>query len=324
MRELLIMADFSAASIQKIREAAGHHFQVVALSPDCEPMMRYAAFRTAEAIIGEPNEEELELAPLLKWLQITWSGADRYTKSAAFPAGVTLTTATGAFGVTISEYVLGGLLTLCRRLPAYRSYQQRGVARSAGAEKLLFGGTALILGTGDIGSNVARRLKAFGMTTIGVCRQRRALPPEFDEVWTLAEAEALLPRADVVVGCLPETAETRNYFDKKRLLAMKRDAILANVGRGSLIVTDDLAEVLAEGHLYGAVLDVTEPEPLPKGHPLRRMRNVILTPHVAGVSFAAEETERKIAAICCDNVRRYINGWPMRNQVDFQTGYRRK
>lgn len=324
MRELLIMADFSPASVRKLREAAGPGFQVDVLSPDSEPMLRYAAFRTAEVIIGEPNGEELELAPRLKWLQITWSGADRYTKDPAFPAGVTLTSATGAFGVTISEHVLGGILTLCRHLPAYRYYQQRGVHRMAAPEKLLYGGTALILGTGDIGTQVARRLKAFGMTVVGVCRERRPLPPDFDEVRTLAEAEGVLPLADVVVCCLPDTAATRGYFDRARLLRLKSDAILVNVGRGSLVVSNDLAAVLAEGHLYGAVLDVTEPEPLPKNHPLRRMRNVVLTPHVAGVSFSAEETERKITAICCDNLRRYLNGWPLRNQVDFQTGYRRR
>lgn len=162
------------------------------------------------------------------------------------------------------------------------------------------------------------------MTVVGVCRERRPLPPDFDEVRTLAEAESVLPLADVVVCCLPDTAATRGYFDRARLLRMKSDAILVNVGRGSLVVSDDLAAVLAEGHLYGAVLDVTDPEPLPKNHPLRRMRNVVLTPHVAGLGFNTEETERKITAICCDNLRRYQNGWSLRNQVDFRTGYRRR
>lgn len=325
MRELLIMADFSAASLQKIESTVGSAFRVVTLPADSEPLLRYAAFRTAEVIIGEPSAAELELAPLLRWLQITWSGADRYTKTGNFPLGVALTNATGAFGVTIAEHVLGTLLSLCRRLPVYRSYQFRGVDRSAGAEKLLSGGTALVLGTGDIGTQVAKRLKAFDMKVIGICRQRRPLPPEFDEVWTLREAERFLPEADAVVCCLPESPETRRYFDRERLLLLKQDAVLVNVGRGSLIVADDLAEVMAGGHLFGAALDVTDPEPLPKEHPLRKQRNVILTPHIAGIGFgAAEETERKITALCCDNLRRYLNNWPLRNQVDFVTGYRRK
>jgi len=325
MRELLILADFSPASVQKIRETAGPGFHVEVLPSDCEPMMRYAAFRTAEVIIGEPTGEELEMAPLLKWLQLTWAGADRYTRNPGFPAGVTLTNASGAFGVTIAEHVMAGVLTLCRHLPVYRSYQSRTVSRVVAAEKLLSGGTAMIFGTGDIGTQTAKRMKAFGMTVVGVCRTRRPQAAEFDRIVTLPEADALLPMADVIVGCMPDSAQTRHYFDKERMLKLKEDAILVNVGRGSLIVSDDLAEVLQAGHLFGAVLDVTEPEPLPADHPLRHLRNVVLTPHIAGLSFGgAEDTERKITAICCDNIRRYLTGWPLRNQVDFETGYRKR
>ena len=329
MRELLILGTpaehFSAASIEKMRAAAGHEFDVVALPPDSEPMLRYAAFRTAEVIIGEPTGEELELAPQLKWLQITWAGADKYTKAPFFPPDVTLTCASGAYGVTISEHVIAMLLSLCRHLPAYRSYQHRTIHRFYRPERLLSGGTAVILGAGDIGSNTALRLKAFGMHTVGVCRTRKPLPPEFDEVCTLAEASRVLPLADVVICCLPGTAETYRYFDEARLRTLKQDAILVNVGRGTLIDSDALARVMAEGHLFGAALDVTDPEPLPKGHPLRKMRNVIITPHIAGIGLgAAADTERRITAICCDNIRRYCSGWPLRNQIDFQTGYRKR
>jgi len=324
MRELLITAEFSEASIEKLREAAGPNFHVEVLAPDSEPMMRYVAFRTAEVIIGEPNEEELELAAGLRWLQLTWAGADRYIKNPNFPAGVVLTNASGAFGVTVSEHILAGVLTLCRHLTAYRTYQFRTVARPAGKEKLLFGGTALIFGTGDIGTQTAKRLKAFGMKVIGVFRSRRPQSEDFDRLITMAEADRFLPLADLVVGCVPETKQTMRYFDRERLLQMKEDAILVNVGRGSFVVTEDLAELLQKGHLFGAVLDVTDPEPLPPDHTLRHLRNVILTPHVAGPSFGAEETEKKITAICCDNLRRYNSAWPLRNQVDFATGYRRR
>lgn len=325
MRELLIMADFSPASIRKLREAAGPDFQVEVVSSESEPMIRYAAFRTAEVIIGEPSREELEAAPLLKWLQITEERADNYTRETGFPSGAVLTNASGAFGITIAEHVLAGILTLCRHLPAYRSYQQRTVDRPAGKEKLLFGGTALILGTGDVGTQVAKRLKAFGMTIVGVCRHRRPQTPDFDRIVTLPEAEALLSSADVVVGCLPENPETVGYFDEGRIMLLKEDAILVNVGRGSLVDCEALAAALHAGHLFGAVLDVTDPEPLPKEHPLRRMRNVVLTPHVAGCGLGSvAETEKKITAICCDNLRRYRSGWPLRNQVDFETGYRKR
>lgn len=324
MRNLLIMADFSPASIERIRAAAEPEFRVEVLPPDAEPMLRYAGFRTAEVIIGEPLREELALAPLLQWLQITWAGTDRYTQSGGFPQDLMLTNASGAFGVTISEHAIGGLLALCRHLPVYRSYQQRGVAHMAAREKLLYGGTAVIFGAGDIGSAVARRLRVFNMRTIGICRRARLTPPDFDEIHTMEEAERFLPKADVVVCCLPNTPETKGYFDRERLLKIKADAVLVNVGRGNLICTEDLTSVLQEGHLFGAVLDVTDPEPLPKRHPLRKMRNVILTPHVAGLSLGgAEETEQMIVGICCDNIRRYIQGEPLCNQVDPRLGYRK-
>lgn len=325
MRDLLIMADFSPDSIEQIKAAAGSVFHVEVLPSDAEPMMRYAGFRTAEVIIGEPLAEELELAPQLKWLQITWAGTDRYTQASSFPSDITLTNASGAFGVTISEHAISGMLSLCRHLPVYRSYQQRGVAHVAAREKLLYGGTAVIFGAGDIGTEIARRLRAFNMRTIGICRTPRAVSPDFDETRTLAEADAVLPKADVVICCLPNTPETRGYFDRERLLKIKSDAILVNVGRGNLIHTEDLAEVMQEGHLFGAALDVTDPEPLPKGHPLRKMRNVVLTPHVAGLSLGgAEATEQMIVGICCDNLRRYIGGEPLCNQVDLQLGYRKR
>lgn len=325
MRELLIIADFSEDSVQRMREAAGPYYQVTHLPPDSEPMMRYAAFRTAEVIVGEPTREELEMAPALKWLQLTCAGAERYVGDLDFPKGAQLTNASGAFGATVSEHVLAGVLTLCRYLPTYRTYQFRTVARPAGKEKLLFGAVAMIFGTGDVGSQTAKRMKAFGMKVIGVCRSRRPQSADFDRIITMAEADRFLPMADVVVGCLPETKLTRGYLGKERIDSMKNDAILVNVGCGSFVDTDALAAALQEDRLFGAVLDVTEPEPLPSDHVLRHLRNVVLTPHVAGPAFGgAEETERKIATICCDNIRRYASGWPLRNQVDFATGYRKR
>ena len=323
MRDLLIMADFSPESIERIRAAAEPVFHVEVLPSNSEPMLRYAGFRTAEVIIGEPQVEELELAPQLKWMQITWAGTDRYTQNGTIPPEILLTNASGAFGVTISEHAIGGLLALCRHLPIYRSYQMRGVTHMAHREKLLYGGTAVIFGAGDIGTEIARRLRMFNMRTIGISRTAHALPPEFDEGYTLEEAEQVLPKADVVICCLPNTPETRGYFNRERLLKIKSDAVLVNVGRGNLICTEDLTAVMQEGHLFGAVLDVTDPEPLPKRHPLRKMRNVILTPHVAGLSLGgAEATEQMIVGICCDNIRRYVAGEPLRNQVDLQLGYR--
>ena len=133
---------------------------------------------------------------------------------------------------------------------------------------------------------------------------------------TLGEAEELLGEADVVVGCLPNTPETAGYFNERRLRAIKPGGLLVNVGRGNFVDCDALARVLAEGHLRGAALDVTCPEPLPKGHPLWSEPRCAITPHQAGGSFGkCPQTEERICSICCENLRHWFAGEPLEHVV---------
>ena len=127
-----------------------------------------ASLGDAEICIGEPPLALVQQAEKLRWVQMTWAGTDIYTRRTGFPGRVTLTNASGAFGRTISEYVLGGILTMYRNFPAYREQQKQAVWRTVGAERTLYGRTVLILGTGDLGSNVAKRLRGFGTVNIGV------------------------------------------------------------------------------------------------------------------------------------------------------------
>ena len=281
-----------------------------------------AALGDAEICIGEPPLALVQQAEKLRWVQMTWAGTDIYTRRTGFPERVTLTNASGAFGRTISEYVLGGILTLYRNFPAYREQQKHAVWQSAGAERTLFGKTVLVLGTGDLGGNVAKRLSGFDTVTVGVRRSKGELPPHFNEVRTFDELDALLPQADVVVGCLPNTPETAGLLSEKRLRSMKKDALLVNVGRGTLLSTDTLARVLADGQLSGAVLDVADTEPLPPSSPLWGMENVLLTPHVSGRGFGHDKgTEQLIWEIVTANLTRYLEGKPLHNIVDINRGY---
>ena len=239
----------------------------------------------AEICIGEPPLALVQQAEKLRWVQMTWAGTDIYTRRTGFPERVALTNASGAFGRTISEYVLGGILTMYRNFPAYREQQKQAVWRTVGAERTLYGRTVLILGTGDLGSNVAKRLRGFGTVNIGVRRAAGETLPYFDEVRGIAELDELLPQADIVIGCLPNTPGTAGLLTETRLRRMKQDALLVNVGRGTLLSTAELAAVLADGHLSGAVLDVCDTEPLPPSSPLWGMENVLLTPHVSGRGF---------------------------------------
>lgn len=286
--------------------------EVCVLGPEATAEERLAAIARAQIVIGEPSETELAAAKELRWVQMTWAGAERY-QDGHFPRNVLLTTASGAFGQTIAEHALGMLLALCRRLPAYG---RRADWEDLGSEKSLSGATALIFGCGDIGSAIARRLKPFGVKTLGVCRRPERCREDFDGLTDLAHAPDYFDRAELILCALPHAEETAGYFDRDRLSKLRDDAVLVNVGRGSFLDTAALTELLQQGKFFGVGLDVTQPEPLPPEHPLWTLPNVILTPHVAGVGLGhLPETTEKIWEICRENLRRYQRGEALRNLV---------
>lgn len=307
---------------RRLREAAGE--TPIRFRTDCTEAEQRAAFAEATVILGEPKPERLAEALNLRWIQMTWAGADRYTKAAQLPDGLVISCATGAYGGVIAEYIIGTVLSLYRQLPRYILQQQERLWKPCMPCRSIEGSTVLIVGAGDIGTELAKRLRPFRPAAVlGVRRTQRPRPEEFDEMYTMEDLPRLWGRADLVVCSLPDTPLTRGMVDETALRAMKDDAVLVNVGRGSLLSTDTLARVMQSGHLAGAVLDVTEPEPLPPEHPLWKLDNVILTPHVAGVGFGdVPQTAEKVMDLCCDNLRRYLRGETPRNLVDFSTGYR--
>lgn len=307
MRKLLILSE-CGQNVPHLTD----DFEVVALPQDADADLRLREIADAQVVIGEPSLAELKVAKHLKWVQMTWAGADRYLHG-GFPKDVLLTTASGAFGETIAEHALAMLFSLCRRLPAY---QKAGKWQDLGCEKRITGSTALIFGCGNIGTEIARRLQALGIQTIGVCRSARQPRAHFEALTTLPCAAAFLPEADFILCALPSNSETEQYFDERRLSMCKDNAVLINVGRGSLIDLKGLTNLINSGKFFGVGLDVTESEPLPPEHALWKMPNVIITPHVAGVSFGhLPETEEKIWAICRENLQCYLDGKPLRNQV---------
>ena len=279
--------------------------------------------RAAAVIFGEPSEAQLAQTENLRLLQLTWAGADKYTRMENLPQSVVLANASGAFGTIIAEYAIGSLVALYRSFGRYWSNKQAHIWQKYDHAETISGKTALVLGMGDIGANVARRLKVFGAAVLGVKRTAvSAVPADFDEAHTLDALDALLPRADIVIGCLPNTRETAGLLTAERLHAMKAGAVLVNVGRGSLAGTDDLVSALQDGHLGGAALDVFETEPLPADCPLWDMENVLLTPHIAGPSFGGSaDVQNTIWHICMDNLERYLTGNPLKNVVNRSEGY---
>jgi len=174
------------------------------------------------------------------------------------------------------------------------------------------------VGLGGIGTEVARRAHALGMRVVATRRSSRSGPDFVDYVGLSDELGDLVAEADVVVTALPLTPETTRMFDAEFFAAMKPTAYFINVGRGKSVVTDDLMAALESGELAGAGLDVTDPEPLPTDHPLWRLPNVIITPHVAASSVQAVE---RLQAVVRENLRRYVAGEPMLSVVDVGRGY---
>ena len=246
------------------------------------------------------------------------SGTDKYTLADSFPENVYLANAAGAFGNTISQYVLGAILNLYHKFHIYRDNQRNFKWKDAGSEECLDNKRVLIIGAGDIGKSIAKKLSAFETHTVGIKRNTSQLPDYFNEIHNLDELDTQLPLADIVIGCIPNSEHSYHLFDEQRLMLMKNDAIFINVGRGSLFIQNDLIKVLKNGHLKGVALDVTEPEPLPVDSPLWHMENVIITPHISGNSFGhLEDTTNKIYKICNENIVNYSKGLPLINTIDF-------
>ena len=264
----------------------------------------------ATVILGAPKPEDLIHATNLRWLQSLWMGVDEYLAPGVLPEHVTITSCAGAYAQSVSEHMLTTLLALCRKLPLYRDNQQQHLWKDLGAMRSLKDSTVLVVGAGAIGSAFARLCKTLGARTVGLKRTIAGAIDGFDELDIMDHLDARLPQADVVALILPHTPETVHLMDADRIARMKPDAMLISDGRGSVLDQDALAQAMKSGHLWGAALDVTVPEPLPADSPLWDIPNLLLTPHVAG-GIRMEASRKSAVAFCLENFRRYVNGQPL-------------
>ncbi len=281
--------------------------------------------RTADIIIGNVAPKLLTCAQGLQWLQLNSAGSDNYCAPGILRPGVLLTNATGAYGLAISEYMVGMSFLLQNRFYQYYGNQMARRWKDQGPVTSVWGSTALVVGLGDIGGEYAKRMKALGSYTIGVRRTAGEKPEYLDELYTTESLDQLLPRADFVALSLPNSPSTRHIMDERRLRLMKPGAYLINVGRGNAIHTEALLKVLEEGLLGGCGVDVTDPEPLPENHPLWAAPRMVITPHISG-QYHLPETFERIVRIAGENLEKFLEGRTeeMRNLVDFETGYRRR
>lgn len=268
----------------------------------------------ATAVIGNIAPEECAQCPKLEWLQ-TWSaGVDKYQQQGVLQPGSMLTNATGAYGQSVSEHMFASMWAIMKNLHIYAAGNANAIWHDAGRAVTPDGKTALMIGTGDIGSHFARLCKAVGMETIGVRRNPSIEAEGIDHIVGFESLDDVLQYADVIAMCVPSTSTTYHLLNAERIASLKPDAIIINAGRGDAIESQALADALAEGRIRGAALDVTEPEPLPANSPLWCEPKCLITPHVAGGNHL-EITERSIISIALGNVRCYANGQSLDNRM---------
>ncbi len=321
-RKIIVLDSFDEKHLLLISDAVGKDFFIEKLSFDCSDDIKKEALKDAEIIIGQPDiklllNKEVN-CPKLKFIQMTWAGADIYTQSEIpFPKdSVILANASGTYGMIISQFVIAQILSLMLNFKEYHFQQENKIWQRRGPIKSLDHAKVIIFGSGDIGTFTAKRLSGFDAYTIGVCRDISKSRPYFNELCTLENAEKYFCDVDVVVCCMPNTKETAGYFDSRRLGLLKDGSIIVNVGRGNFIDCMALNGYLDNGHLWGAALDVTYPEPLPQNHPLWNNPKCVITPHTSGVAFGhLEKTVELLLEIVCENLKHYKNHEAIKNRV---------
>lgn len=286
------------------------------------------------ALIGEAEayygfgitRDLLAAAPRLRWVHSAAAGVGNVLKSGIADRDVLLTNSAGIAGAPIAEFIVAGVLHFLRGLDVAVDQQRRGEWSKAffvaddSPLRELGDCRVLIVGTGGIGQATASRLSAFGATCVGVRRRPElGVPPGFSAVVGPEDLEGELPRADVLVLAAPLTSETSQLMTRERLKRLPRGAIVVNVARGALMDEDAVADLLEEGWLRGAVLDVFTQEPLPAESRLWNLRSALVVPHVSPVSpgrFWPRQLD-----LFLDNWRRYSDGQSLRNLVDKHAGY---
>jgi D-2-hydroxyacid dehydrogenase (NADP+) len=278
-----------------------------------------AAIATANVLVGCPRHffspELLARAPKLVWVHSTGAGVEEFIFPEFVESRIAFTNGRIIQGPEVADHALALILALTRNVARMLKGQPRNeMPRAIELRKK----ACLIFGLGGIGLLVAERVKAFGMTVIGIANDMPPMVSLVDEFFGPENFLELLPRADVVVCAAPNTIRTRQVIDAVHFAAMKQDCIFINVSRGAVVDTAALTAALSAGKFRGVGLDVTAPEPLPADHPLLSYPHVLITPHMAGPS---DHNRRRSFELVRDNIARFMRGENLFNLVSKELGY---
>jgi phosphoglycerate dehydrogenase-like enzyme len=312
---LMIVPSLSAEDRAKILEAAGPGSRLVETR---DPAQQKAEIADTDVLFGRVSPEVLSQARRLRYYQSIGAGVDAILTPELVESDIILGSEKGAVGIHLAEHAMALLLALTRGLHTALRRPDYGLRESIRKEQWeLWEQTLGIVGFGGTGREVARRALGFGMRVLAVDIEE--VPPEPGvTLWRNDRLHDLLGESDVVVICLPLTKATHHLFTRDLFRRMRRHAILINVTRGAIVYGEDLLAALEQGLIGAAGLDVTDPEPLPAGHPLWNHPKAIVTPHTAGGS---PRRAGRVIATLCENLRRLRANQPLVALIDKRKGY---
>lgn len=322
MRKIAVYDNFTEPKHRKMIDdtATQYGFTVdYYVSPATVPPEKRSEY---EVVYGMPPRGDLKDFTALKWFCGSFAGVDAYLDDALYPdPAVMLSNSSGAYGVTIAEHLIMVTLMLLRHEVDYCGDAAAHRWGKVKPMRSIIGSTITVLGTGDIGTQFARRAKAMGAAAIrGVRRTKKPADPAFDAIYTTDELDSLLPDTDILVLAMPSTPETEGLLSAARIALLPETAFVVNVGRGSAIDQSALVEALNAEKLAGAALDVFVTEPVPENDPIWTAKHLLLTPHISG-QMSLGYTRDKNVELFCEDLARYGRGEKPQRLVDRKVGY---
>ena len=302
MKKVCVAASLTAEQKRRLEEACPQYRFV------------YDKDEDADIVIGYLPIAELKKFEKLEWLQTLSAGVERYIARGALKDGVILTNASGVHTREVAEHLLAVLLMMVKKLHIYRDDQKLHAWKDEGQVKEITKLRVTILGLGDIGSYLARQLKALGIYVIGVKRKAIEKPDYVDELYTNEEMDRAISDVDAVISLLPGNRENVGLFTVDTFRKMRSDCIFINAGRGNLCDEKTLETVLDEKIIAGIAADVYPTEPLPAESPLWDHENLMVTPHAAG-NYHLDSAMETLVDLCIENLNRYSEGKPLKNLI---------
>jgi phosphoglycerate dehydrogenase-like enzyme len=264
------------------------------------------------------DAELLRLAPNLKWIQAITAGVDGLPLKEISDRRIILTNARGVHKIQMAEFAIAAMINFARNFHVMHRNQIKGVWDRSMPQSEIYGKVVGIIGLGSIGEEIARKASFFGMRVLGVRKNPQPLKYA-DRVYGIEEMDAVFQQSDYIINLLPLTEGTQRLIDKRYFASMKKTACFINIGRGPTVNQADLVAALKNNQIGGLVADVYEEEPLPEDSPLWELENVILAPHIAGLS--PNYMERAMDVIR-HNLKVYVNqSGQMMNVIDCNSGY---